>query len=299
MKYLNVPFLLMSSFTLLSCAVAQDTPTKEEKPANKIMNEKVEACEPTPLTDAKTPEIKTIAEGAISKIKTPFIFVARDAKTFELLKNSVEDLPAASAIDFTKTAVVAAFAGMKNTGGYSLIIKQTGENFAVEILSPPKDAMVTQILTSPYQVTLVPVEEEKSLNLTVSDDFKTAMKIYKITSGEFAYSGGFTGRQKKFSAEGTIGLMQTGDLVTLDFNLSGNGTDKEMKLTETASGILKDGKIEVPRLDAGSFSEGPKPPVKVSGSMTGNKLNLTFEPLPTTVADGFSMNGKLEAIKND
>ena len=152
--------------------------------------------------------MKTLAEGAMSKIETPFVFVARDAKTFELLKNSVEDLPAASTIDFTKTAVVAAFAGMKNTGGYSLAVKQTGENFAIEILSPPPGAITAQVLTSPYKITLVPVEEEKSLNLTVSEDFKSAIKTYKIASSEFEYSGGFAGRLKKFSADGTIDVMQ-------------------------------------------------------------------------------------------
>ncbi len=294
MKFVKILFLLILSFTLLSCAVAQEKP----KTTNEKTNEKIEACEPTPLTDVKPSELKTIAEGAISKIETPFVFVARDTKTYELLKSKVENLPAVSTIDFTKTAVVAAFAGEKNTGGYSLEIKQTGENFAVEVVSPPKDAMVTQALTSPYKITLVPVEEEKSLNLSVSDDFKSCAKTYKIASSDFTYSGGFAYREKKFSADGTIDVMQVGDLVTLDFNLSGKGADSEMKLTEAASGILKDGKIELSRLDAGSFSEGPKPPVKVSGSLSENKLNLTFEPLPTNTADGFSMSGKLEAVKN-
>lgn len=297
MKLLNILFLLILSFTLLSCANGQ-MPKKEDKPMDKKVNEKIEVCEPTPLVDAKTMELKTIAEGTDSKVETPFIFVARDAKTFELLKNSVEGLPSASTIDFTKNAVVAAFAGMKSSGGYSLAFKQTGENFSVEVLSPPQGAMVTESLTTPYKVTLVPVEEEKSLNLSVSEDFKTATKTYKIASSELEYSGGFAGRIKKFSADGTINVMQVGELVTLDFNLSGKNTEREMKLTETASGTLKDGKIELSRLDAGSFSEGPKPPDKVSGSINENKLNLIFEPLPTNVADGFSLEGKLEAIKD-
>ena len=38
------------------------------------MNEKIEACEPTPLVDAKPDVLKTIAEGANSKIETPFVF---------------------------------------------------------------------------------------------------------------------------------------------------------------------------------------------------------------------------------
>lgn len=293
-KNFKIHLLLLASIALCSCAVAQEKPKK----ANIKTNEKIEACEPTPLSDGKTAELKTIAEGVNSKIETPFVFVARDAKTYELLKSKVENLPAASEIDFTKYAVVAAFAGTKNTGGYSLAFKQTGESYSVEVLSPPQGAIVTEALTSPYKVTLVPVEEEKSLNLTVSDDFKSSVKTYKISSSEFSYSGGFAYREKKFSAEGTIDVMQTGNLVTLDFNLSGKNTDSEMKLTETASGTLKDGKIELKRLDAGSFSEGPKPPDKISGSLNENKLSLTFEPLPTNVADGFSMSGKLEAVKN-
>ena len=124
---------------------------------------------------------------------------------------------------------------------------------------------------------LVPVEEEKSLNLSVSDDFKSAMKTYKISSSEFEYLPAVLPVvTKKFSADGTIDVMQVGNLITLDFNLSGKNTEREMKLTETASGTLKNGKIELQRLDAGSFSEGPKPPDKVSGSIIENKLNLNF-----------------------
>lgn len=298
MKYLNFLVLLILSFLLLSCAVAQEKPKNENKTANEKTNEKIEACEPTPLIDAKNVELKTIAEGANSKIETPFVFVARDGKTYELLKTKVEDLPAASGIDFSKTAVVAAFAGMKNTGGFSVAIKKAGEDISAEVIAPPADSFVTQALTTPFIITLVPVEEEKSLNLSVSDDFKKSVKTYQIASSEFEYSGGFAFREKKFSADGTIDVLQMGELVTLDFNLSGKGADSAMKLTETVSGIVKDGKIELQRLDAGSFSEEPKPPVKVSGSIDENKLNLNFEPLPTNVDDGFLMNGKLEAVKN-
>lgn len=262
------------------------------------MNEKIEACEPTPLVDAKTGEVKIIAEELYSNFETPFVFVARDAKTYERLKNLVNDLPAVSEIDFSKQAVVAAFAGMRATGGFSVEIKRTDGKISVSVNKPAPDSFVTEALTYPYKIALVPVEEEKSLNLSIAEDFKTAVQTYRIASSEFEYSGGFAFRQKKFSAEGTISILRFGDLITLDFDLSGKGADKEMKLTETASGILKDGKIELYRLDAGSFSEGPKPPVKVSGSMSDDKLNLTFEPLPTNVADGFSMSGKLEAVKN-
>ena len=86
-----------------------------------------------------------------------------------------------------------------------------------------------------------------------------------------------------------------GDLATLKFNLAGTNAEKNMRLTETASGTAKNGAIDLARLDAGSFSEGPKPPLKVSGTISGDKLSLNFEPLPTNIRDGFAVRGKLEA----
>jgi hypothetical protein len=63
------------------------------------------------------------------------------------------------------------------------------------------------------------------------------------------------------------------------------------------SGIINAGKTELARLDAGTFSEMPRPALKASGAAVDNKLSLTFEPHPTVVADGFSARGKLEAVK--
>jgi hypothetical protein len=85
-------------------------------------------------------------------------------------------------------------------------------------------------------------------------------------------------------------------MATFKFNLAGTNAEKNMRLTETASGTAKNGAIDLARLDAGSFSEGPKPPLKVSGTISGDKLSLNFEPLPTNIRDGFVLRGKLDAI---
>lgn len=248
-------------------------------------------------TPTASGEIKVLAEGSYGKREEPFLFIARDANTYAQLKNMLEDLPSASEIDFDKQAVIAAFAGTKNTGGYSVEIKNSGEKISISVNAPPPDAMVTEALTMPYKVAAVPVEKENSLNLDVSENWKKAVQTYNVSSSEFEYSGGIAGRRKSFTADGTIDVWQFGDLVTLDFNLAGRGENKAMKLSETASGVLKNGKLELARLDAGSFSEGPKPPLKVSGTMTNGKLNLNFEPLPSMAADGFQARGKLEAVK--
>ncbi len=294
MKIFKLLLLVVVSFSFISCASAQTNKRKTTKNSNPKATKPMNNKPNNKLTDGK---IKIIAEDAYGTIETPFVFVARSKETYAQLQNFVENLPPASEIDFSKMAVIAAFAGTKNTGGYSVSIRQTIDKIVVEVVEPPKGAITTDALTMPFQVALVPSEEEKSLPLEVSANWKNAMQTYKITSGEFESSGGFAGMLKKFSAEGTIGILSFGDYATLIFNLSGKGANKNLRLTETASGLMKEGKINLARLDAGSFSEGPKPPLKVSGTLAGDKLSLMFEPLPTDVADGFQASGKIEAAK--
>jgi hypothetical protein len=242
-------------------------------------------------------DVKTLAEGSYGQMENPFLYVVRSAETYRRLQSKIENLPANPGVDFEKQAIVAAFAGTKNTGGYSVEITRSGEKISVAVKNPPPGAMVTEALTMPYKVAAVSIEPENGLNLEVGNEWKNSAQVYTVSSGEFESSGGIMGRLKKFSADGTINVWQFGELVTMDFNLAGTGANKNLQLGETASGTITSGKIELARLDAGTFSEGPKPPVKVSGTASGDKLNLTFEPLPAKAADGFQVGGKLEAVK--
>lgn len=293
-------FLLSAALGLylIGCASAQvkkhktvgKSPAKTTKTNDRTASEK-------PIDKPMSDDIKVLAEGAYSKIEQPFVFTARSNETYAELQNLAENLPPVLEIDFSKTAVVAAFAGMKNTGGYSVTIKNSAGKISIATLNPPKDAMTTQAITAPYKVALVPLEENDSLNLELSPSWTNAMRTFKITSGTFEYSGGFAGMRKEFSVEGTIGVFGFGDYATLVFNLAGKGVEKTRKLSETASGLLKNGKIDLASLGAGGFSENPKPLLKVSGTIAGNKLSLVFEPLPSRVADGFQARGKIEAAK--
>ncbi len=293
---------MVISLTLFFCVAAQsDCQSKNKKEADKNMNMNKNTSEKIPDEEVSQPNetrIKTIDEGTNSKIETPFIFVVRSAETYAQLQSFAENLPPASQFDFNKSVIVAAFAGTKNTGGYSVGIKKSADKIAVDLTAPPKDAMTTQALTTPYQIVLIPIETEDNLMLDIAENWQNAAETYKTTSGEFEYSGGIDGRVKNFTAEGTIKILRSGDNLTLIFNLSGKDAEKARKLNAAASGKIKDGKIDVPRLDAGSFSENPKPPVKVSGTLTNNRLNLIFEPLPTNIADGFQVQGKVEADKS-
>lgn len=278
-------------------AMSSDNKSNANKSAETSMPAKNEKTneETNEESNKDNGEIKTIAEGSYAQTEEPFLFVVRSEETYRQLQKVISELPSSPGIDFDKQAIIAAFAGTKGSGGYSVEIKKTGENFSVSVAGPPPGAMVTQALTMPYKAVIVPIEAEKSLNLDVSGDWQNAARTFKLSSGDFETSGGFAVRLKKFAAQGEIKVWQFGELIAFDFDLT--GADANMRLTEIASGTAKNGKIELARIDAGSFSEGPKPPLKASGTISGEKLNLTFEPLPTKIRDGFQTRGTLEAFK--
>jgi hypothetical protein len=296
----NPKILLVLGLLIFVSTGAQSDCDKPKNSTKKQTNKMDNSNKTMPDEAVSTPEksdLKMLAEGSNGKMEKPFIFVARIKESYAQLQTMTENLPSASEIDFNKSAVVAAFAGTKNTGGFSVAFDKIGDEISVKVISPPEGAMVTEALTMPYKVALVPVEEEASLTINLSENWKTAAQTYKVSSGEFSVSGGFTGRETKFEAQGTIEVLTSGDFVTLIFNLTGKGSDK--KLNEIASGNLKSGKVDLTRLEAGNFLDRPHPPLIVSGTISAEKLSLTFEPgkRDYVVNDGFEGRGKLEAEK--
>ncbi len=214
MKNVKLLNFVILSLVLILGTTAQTCNKKTKNQVN------TQTTKPAPKPTPTGAEMKIVADGSKSKVEKPFIFVALEQATYAQLQKLVENLPSITKIDFEKTAVVAAFAGTKNTGGYSVEIKNTGEKVSVSVAAPPKDAIVTQALTAPFKVALVPIETENSLILDVSEDWKSATQSYKISSGEFEYSGGLAFRQKKFGIEGTINFWQFDDLATFDFDFT-------------------------------------------------------------------------------
>lgn len=285
------------------CASAQN---KNSRNANKKIGKKVDSpiAKPGKMDKSKSPQnenskgIKTLAAGSQSSVETPFVFVARSPETFALLQKIIENLPSEK-IDFSKTAVVAAFAGEKNTGGYSVSVERIADEIAVKVAAPPKGTMVTQVLTAPFAVMLVEIERGNSLNLNLSADFTRALKKYSVTDGEFGMSGGIAGINKKFGASGTIGVMRFGEYATLAFDLTGKAGESNRKLNEIASGTVIGEKINISRLEAGNFIDGPHPPLIASGILAKEKLSLEFVSGKSdyAVSDGFTGSGKIEAAE--
>ena len=288
---------------LIFAGTAAQSDCNTSKVSNTNQTNKMEISNnKTPEKTAPTPEkseIKTLAESSNGEFTKPFIFVARTPETYAQMQKMAENLPPASEIDFNKSAVVAAFAGTKNTGGFSVEFDGSGGRISVKVVSPPPDAMVTEALTMPFKIALVPLEEQESLTLDLSENWTGAAQIYQVTSGEFSFSGGLLGREENFQPQGEIQVFTADGFVTFIFNLSGKGEASGRKVNEIASGSLSGGKVEVRRLEGGNFIDQPHPSLIISGTISETKLSLTFEPgkRDYVVSDGFEGRGKLEAEK--
>lgn len=239
----------------------------------------------------------TILQGNYSKVDTPFVFIARDEKTYNQLQTLVDDLPAAK-VDFKKNAVVAVFAGEKSKGGYTIEIKKTvGGRIGIGILPPGKDMMSAQVISSPFKIVSVELDEYKPLLLNLPNEIISKMKLFELKKSDFEFVGGIAGRKTKFQAAGAVRMITFGDTVTLWFDLIGKGAAQKRLFGEIGSGTFKNGKIEISQIGAGDFVDFPRSPFLVKGTLKGKTLSLKFESGTATVADGYSGKGSLVASK--
>jgi hypothetical protein len=243
----------------------------------------------------QTVDFKVLAQGNYSKVDKPFVFVVRDEATYTQLQNLVEGLPTASTIDFEKYAVVAGFAGEKPTGGWTVEIRKNVTKILVEINSPRKDMIVTEVITSPFKVFLIPINEKVGLPLEISESFTKNLREFNVLKSEFSYSGGFAGIRKSFPVNGKLKIMSFEEYLTIFFDLNEAAKVNKRTLSDVASGNIKENALKIAKLNTGTFIESPHPPFTVFGVLKEKTLKLNFQSLPTNVADGYTGAGNLEA----
>src|SRR5688500_18744199 len=108
--------LIILSLVLISSAANAQVKKKTTKSKKTVPTKNVVKPMPKPPLSPLPTNYKVLIEGQYSKVETPFVFIARDAETYALIRSMVEGLPASSTLDFSKNAVIAAFAGERNTG---------------------------------------------------------------------------------------------------------------------------------------------------------------------------------------
>ena len=112
--------------------------------------------------------LTTLAQGTSSGIRATTRSVIRDQKSWEALwrahASNVTPAPPVPSIDFASQMVLAVLMGEQLTGGYGVAVTEARAGTAntpltvlVRETRPPKDAPVTQALTSPFHFVSIPL----------------------------------------------------------------------------------------------------------------------------------------------
>jgi len=267
----------------------------------------------TPNSGTSTNAMKVLAEGFHSSITNPFIAVIRDAETYAELRKLDNNLPKLDAEFFNSKAVIAAYLGTRNTGGYSVEIRREGtpgvnypspDRSVIHIAekAPGKDVMVPQMITSPFKIVSIPVDGVPALVLAIDLAWRKKQQLYRVSSGSFTMSGGFTGTSEQFVPHGEFLVMRASSLVSFYISLAARGATKERFLADFATGIVQSNdQITINRLSAGSFVSAPNSGLKATGTFAAedHTISLNFNSLPTMIADGYSGSGTIEATLVD
>jgi len=196
--------------------------------------------------------------------------------------------------------VIAAFLGQRNTGGYNVEIKRqpTGLLLIGDKI-PGKGEMVPQMITSPFKVVSVSVSGTPPLQrVGFSPAFVSSMRVYRVTRGEFEMTGGIAGVQEKFPLQNSVQVMREAGLGTVWFTMPRLGTAKNRSFHEVTTGVVQtSGQLVINRMSADLLVNQPNPGLKAIGAFTDgeSKLTLSFDSLPTMIADGYSGRGSIEA----
>ncbi len=298
MKFINFLTITLILGITTSCFAQTnvkrvDKKMKEDKP-NPVRLEKDKKSQ-------KTTNLKVLAKGGYSGVEEPFIFVARDQKSLNKIVNfPLNKIEIKEEVDFDKNMVVAAFAGTKRTGGYSVEINKNGNKLSINLNAPPKNAMVTQALTQPFAVVLVPIKEGESLNFEIADTWKSKSQNYEVKNGLVEFSGGIAGISKKFVPKGKIAIYRLGNLSTMILDLKGSDQESSRNLSEIVSGEIIENSLKVKNINSGTLIENPHPPMNFSANFSCDKISIILSAEGEfNVSDGFKGKGTLEAQKID
>ncbi len=242
-------------------------------------------------------DLKVIAEGSVSPVKSPFVGVIRDAETYATLRGISPNLPELKQEYFQSNLVIAAFLGERNTGGYSVAIsRDPNGQIRINEKAPRKDAIVTQMITSPFKVVSMATNGTAAVQLSLDERFKQNARLYRISEGTFTVSGGFAGRSDSYQLNGKLQVTRLYPLMTIGFAVVSSGTTRERMLRDVATGIFKDGELVVSRMSHGSLVDTPSGDLQVRSRFTeGNKLRLEFDTGRVTVPDGYAGTGTIQA----
>ena len=145
MNYKGIPFIVCLLFTVAAFGCASG----EQEPSAPGDDESL----------AVTYDI--VLSGQQASIQTQSAVVVSDQETWNAVFRSTQGAVLSDEtppiVNFDEHRLLVLFAGSRSTGGYSIEVESIEESDAsidvrVRVLSPAPDAMVTQVITSPFVV---------------------------------------------------------------------------------------------------------------------------------------------------
>src|ERR1041384_7616791 len=244
-----------------------------------------------------TGDLKVLAEGSVSPINTSFVGVFRDAETYAVLRAQATNLPELKADFFKLNIVIAAFLGERNTGGYSIAMaQQPNGQIRVAEKAPRKEAIVAQMITSPFKLVSMPTNGAPPVRLSLDERFNQRAQLYRINNGSFTVSGGFAGRTEQYKLVGKLQVMRLAGVVSIGFAMVTEGASREHSLRDFATGVESGDGVTISKLSRGSLIDSPSGDLTVSTKFAEkNRLLIELTTGPVTVPDGYSGKGMIEA----
>src|ERR1043166_9641074 len=183
-------------------------------------------------------DLKDLAEGSVRPIRPSFVGVFRDAETYAALRAQATNLPELKADFFKSNLVIAAFLGQRNTGGYSLAISQqpTGQIRIAE-KAPRPDAIVAQMITSPFKLVSMPANGTPPVQLSLDERFNQRSQLYRVSNGTFTVSGGFAGRTEQYKLAGKLQVMRLAGVISIGLAIVRESATRERSLRDFATGL--------------------------------------------------------------
>ena len=246
--------------------------------------------------------VEALAEGALSQVEEPFVAVIADSAAYaELRAASRVELPDLPADSFRSRAVVAVFLGNRPTPGYKAVVRAAPSSDGFEVIeeSPPRDAVLAQVLTAPFVVASVPANPEAGIRLSIPDALRRGLPPYRVEKGRFEVSGGIAGIASSFEVTGEMRLGRLGKLATIVLDLRGAAEGEKHALAGLLTGLARaEGAVSFGRLPGGGFVPAPCSILSVDGRIadeTGT-LALCIASVPCNVADAFGGSGNVVAV---
>jgi hypothetical protein len=245
-------------------------------------------------------DLKILVQGIQSRILHPFVAVIRDAQTYAELKKAEPHLPKLDEEFFESSVAVAAFLGERNTGGYSVEITRERGGILVTEKKPGKSAMVTEMITFPFELVSVPAPGTSPVAVAYPDNSNFVKESYHVTSGNFTNSGGLVERIERYGLEGRVDVLRERNLATFSFLLKNTGETNEHLLVESVTGqIGSDGAITIRKMSAWTLLSVPNGGLEAKGEFTkhDSRMLLNFNSRRSLAVDGYyGGGGSIEAI---